>query len=94
MKHVLKIVTFGLTVVTSAPAWSYDLAAGEQLVDENCNSCHGSELYTRKDRLVTSRPGLTAQVKRCELALGLTWFDEDIENAAEYLNQKYYRFGK
>ena len=64
------------------------------MVNQNCTSCHGSELYTRKDRLVTSRPGLTKQVKRCELALGLTWFDDDIDNVAEYLNGKYYRFGK
>lgn len=94
MKQLLQIFALCSTIVASTPAWSFDLMAGEQLVDENCNSCHGSELYTRKDRLVTSRSGLTNQVQRCELALGLTWFDEDVENAAEFLNQKYYRFDK
>jgi len=94
MKCFLKIVVLTLLVIGSSPLWAFDIAAGKQLLEENCNSCHGSELYTRKDRMVTSRPGLTTQVKRCEQALGLTWFDDDVDNTAEYLNQKYYRFGK
>ena len=94
MKHILHIMILAILILASAPAWSFDQAAGKQLLEQNCNSCHGSELYTRKERLVTSRPGLTKQVKRCELALGLSWFDDDIDNVAEYLNQQFYRFGK
>jgi hypothetical protein len=65
---------------------------GEALVKANCVRCHGSEIYTRRDRRVTSLPGLHKQVRRCEQMLGLTWFDEDIENAATYLNREYYKF--
>jgi hypothetical protein len=94
MKQFLPFIILAFTIVASGTVLAFDPAAGKQLVDENCNSCHGSELYTRKERLVTSRAGLTKQVKRCELALGLTWFDDDVDNAAEYLNQTFYRFGK
>ncbi|MCB1752891.1 MAG: cytochrome c [Gammaproteobacteria bacterium] len=94
MKRTPHILILALTVAGSGPLWAFDLAAGKQLVNENCYSCHGSEVYTRKNRMVTSRSGLTKQVKRCELSLGLTWFDEDVDNAAEYLNQQFYRFGK
>jgi hypothetical protein len=83
-----------LLAIASSQVRAFDVAEGEALVNDNCNSCHGSELYTRKNRLVTSRSGLTQQVKRCELALGLTWFDDDVNNAAEYLNQQFYRFAK
>lgn len=62
------------------------------LVENNCIKCHGSEVYTRPDRKVTSRDGLDRQVRRCETALELTWFDEDIADVAGYLNQHYYRF--
>ena len=79
---------------TGALAEDTDLVHGKQLVDDNCYACHGSEVYTRNDRRVRSRPGLSKQVQRCELTLGLGWFDEDVENAAEHLNQNFYRFGK
>ena len=39
-----------------------------------------------------ARLGLKKQVKRCELNLGLTWFDEDIQDVVSYLNTTYYKF--
>ncbi len=70
-------------------------STGETLHAAHCVSCHGSEVYERgEQRRVTSREGLTRQVRRCELALGLTWFDEQIDAVADYLNQSYYHFGQ
>ncbi len=69
-----------------------DVGRGHELITTHCQRCHGSELYTRPDRIVTSLPGLHKQVRRCEQMLGLTWFDEDIKNAATYLNQEFYKF--
>jgi hypothetical protein len=63
----------------------------EHLYQEHCLSCHGSEVYTRSDRKVTSLEGLQRQVQRCELALGLRWFDEEIAGVADYLNENYYK---
>ncbi|MCP4450195.1 MAG: cytochrome c, partial [Planctomycetes bacterium] len=39
-----------------------------------------------------TRSGLTSQVQRCELSLGLKWFDEDVDDVAGYLNQQFYKF--
>lgn len=94
MKQILTFLILVVAVIGSSPVLAFDPAAGKQLVNENCISCHGSEVYTRKDRLVKSRPGLTTQVSRCETALGLTWFDEDVDNVADYLNREFYHFGK
>jgi hypothetical protein len=44
--------------------------------------------------MVKSRNGLTSQVRRCELSLGLKWFDEDVDNVAGYLNQQFYKFNQ
>ena len=65
---------------------------GAKLHHHNCTSCHDTRVYTRPERRVTSRDGLTAQVRRCELALGLTWFDDQIDAVATYLNDRYYQF--
>jgi hypothetical protein len=69
-------------------------ADAEQLYQDNCLKCHGPEVYTRDDRKVTSLPGLQRQVQRCELALGLKWFDDEINAVADYLNQNYYKLDR
>lgn len=90
----LKSTLFSLIILSASQANAFDVAAGKQQLNENCTSCHGSELYTRNDRRVTSRKGLSAQVQRCQLALNLNWFDDDVENTAEYLNNEFYHFKK
>ncbi len=81
------IILLGVTTAEAA-----DVQRGKQLVETHCQRCHGSEVYTRPDHKVTSLPGLHKQVQRCEQMLGLTWFDDDIENTATYLNQEFYKF--
>ena len=86
-------ITVGLMALLAAGSVrAGDAAKGRELVDTHCQRCHGSEAYTRPDHKIHSRDELVKQVQRCELMLGLTWFDEDIENAATYLNQEYYKF--
>jgi len=62
------------------------------LYETNCLACHGSEVYTREDRKVDSLAGLEAQVRRCDAALGLRWFDEDIGAVTNFLNDRFYGF--
>ena len=86
------IYTSILLAVALGPAQAENVEAGKKLVDANCNHCHGSEVYTRSDRRVGSLPQLRNQVQRCELALGLKWFDDEIDNASAYLNHQFYKF--
>ncbi len=85
-------LSLGLTAASAFPVQAADIAEGKALVDENCQRCHGSEVYTRADRRVTSMDGLTKQVRRCELSLGLSWFDDQVDAAGAYLNDTYYKF--
>lgn len=82
-----------------APTFGADAAAGQTLHQQHCIACHEritdgapASLYTRDNRLVTSLDGLRAQVRRCEQNLELRWFDEDVDNVVDYLNQTYYHF--
>ena len=85
------LIAAGLALATLLPATA-SAADGAGLHQGHCVSCHGTEVYTRDDRRVTTRPGLTKQVQRCELALGLGWFEEDVDAVAEFLNQRFYQF--
>ena len=81
-----------LTAAFSLPAPGEPEDSAKTLYDENCVRCHGTEVYTREDRKVTSLEGLERQVQRCELALGLKWFDEEISEVTSYLNEHFYHF--
>lgn len=72
---------------------------GEQLHNNQCTACHaarfgnnGAEIYTRPNHRVQSFEGLQRQVNRCKNNLEITWFDEDVADVVEYLNQQYYKF--
>ncbi|GMQ88938.1 MAG: hypothetical protein BMS9Abin09_0380 [Gammaproteobacteria bacterium] len=71
-----------------------DADKGKKLHDKYCTKCHGSEVYTRKDRFIDSRAALEKQVKRCQLNVGAQWFDEDAGDVADYLDQSFYQFAK
>ena len=70
-----------------------EAAAGAELHQSHCVNCHGTEVYTRENRMVGSLTGLESQVRRCETNLELRWFDEDIGRVATYLNHHFYHFG-
>lgn len=81
-----------LLFATALPAWADETPETVALYQQHCTSCHQSEVYTRSDRKVTSLEGLHRQVQRCELALGLKWFDDEIADMADHLDAQYYRF--
>ena len=69
-----------------------DIENGEELHFDDCTGCHLDEVYTRANRVVGSLERLGQQVRFCKDTVGAQWFDEDVEDVIEYLNQSYYRF--
>jgi hypothetical protein len=93
MKPLIMVPLFLTLAAGTAQAQGVDLDQGKQLLDNHCYDCHGNDYYTRENRRVKSREKLSGQVRFCEQSLNLTWFDEDVENVAEYLNKNFYHFG-
>jgi mono/diheme cytochrome c family protein len=85
-------LAFGIAVVCAPQIQAADDSDTQKLYEQHCVGCHGTEVYTREDRKVTSLAGLKRQVKRCETALGLRWFDEEISDMTEHLNERFYHF--
>ena len=90
--HSLTVATLaaGMTLSLNAAAEAPD---GHALYQDNCTKCHGSDVYTRADRKVTSKDGLDTQVRMCEQNLGLKWFDDEVDSVATLLDKDYYKFG-
>ncbi len=69
-----------------------DIKNGKQLQQKNCMSCHDDSMYSRDERRIKDLSGLRTQVQRCESTLGLTWFDEEVDDVTAYLNKSFYQF--
>ena len=100
----MRIATvIALLLLAAAPAFADgDPAEGRKLVAEkNCEGCHASKtlgdaraVYLRKDRKVTSREKLKAQVALCNSELNLQLFPDEEEHVASFLDATYYHFAK
>lgn len=64
----------------------------EQLHQQSCMRCHGTEVYTRDNRMMTSYAMLQAQVARCEVPAGAGWNQTQIQSVVDYLNTHFYKF--
>lgn len=66
---------------------------GKALHDRYCLACHGTEVYTRKDRSIHSMEALQAQVRHCaKNAAKVQWEQNQIDAVAEYLGATFYGF--
>jgi hypothetical protein len=96
------LVLLALTGLARPALAAPSAAEGAKLVQEKrCETCHNNKtlgdakaIYLRKDRKVTSREKLKAQVAACNSELNLQLFPDDEEHIAEYLDQTYYKFKK
>jgi len=85
------VTTFFLAGFTQT-ALAADIENGDELHFDNCTGCHDSTAYTRENRKVQSLVRLGSQVRFCKDNLGLTWFDDEVDDVIGYLNKKYYHF--
>ena len=90
-KTLITFITLGLAAASN-PLLAADVEKGKKLQQKNCMSCHDDEMYTRDNRFIKNESSLRTQVKRCESTLGLTWFDEEVDDVTTYLNQSFYHF--
>ena len=76
-----------------------DPAVGKTMNDKDCVGCHArrfdgdaDKMYLRSDRKVQTPAQLVAQIAMCNTQLGTSYFPEEEEHVAAYLNLQYYKF--
>ncbi len=89
MKMLLIIGSFALF---SSASMASDFDRGKELHMQSCTGCHDSSVYTRSNRRVQSLSKLGTQVRFCKDNLGITWFDDEVDNVTLFLNKEYYKF--
>lgn len=66
---------------------------GELLYENHCTSCHESIVHIRENRRARSVADLRGWVARWSAELKLNWSDEEIDAVAEFLANRFYKFG-
>jgi hypothetical protein len=88
----MKFITAFFLLLCGTSVQAADIENGNDLHFEHCTGCHDSSMYTRADHKVRDLERLGQQVRFCKDTVGLTWFDEDVEDVVAYLNATYYHF--
>jgi cytochrome c553 len=94
LEHEVKahITTGMLTIALSFSTIPLQADEGKVLYENNCTSCHGTDVFTRDDRSVKSLEGLKNRVKQCNNAVENKLSDDEIKSVADYLNKNFYKF--
>jgi len=93
----VNIIAALISVSAMLVAQSASAAEGvdaQGLIENNCSSCHGSEMYTREDRKVNSLSALEKQVAACNSNLNAGLSDDDMAAVVALLNKEYYKFAQ
>lgn len=87
---IFTLLLFSITFAASSSA--ADIDNGAALHSESCTRCHDSTIYSREDKKVQGLTQLGTQVRFCKDNLGVTWFDDEVDDVIGFLNNKYYHF--
>jgi len=88
MKKILPVII--LLMLSSQPALANQKV--ERLLNQQCMSCHGNEIYSSPNRKVKSLVQLEKQLQRCNHVIGNQMDMDTITQLMNYLNKKYYKF--
>jgi mono/diheme cytochrome c family protein len=83
-----------ILLISSAYAASLpgDSAEGKRLFQANCTACHGTDIFTRKDRRVQSLDALKEQLVSCTHAAKKEFSASQMQDLLKYLNDRFYHF--
>jgi len=87
----LKLIAISFILMFANNAQANPEAGGE-LHEESCTRCHSSDAYTRSNAKIKNLPALGKQVRFCKSNLGISWFNEDVDDVVGFLNKSYYKF--
>ncbi|MEN8147706.1 MAG: cytochrome c [Campylobacterota bacterium] len=87
----VSLLIAGLMVTTSVFAGAEE---GKEMFEEaKCMECHNTEDFTDSKKVHNFKE-IEKRVEACRLNTGIGWFEEDVTDVAEYLNQEFYKFKK
>jgi mono/diheme cytochrome c family protein len=90
---ILPVAALALVAVLGPPpATAADTLRGARLYETKCGGCHDRSVHGRSPRVARSFSELREFVVRWNEQVGGSWSREEIDDVANYLNERYYLF--
>ena len=86
------ILLNGLPLIMNT-AGAQDIERGRLLYENHCLACHESQVYIREKRRTRSVEEIHRWVVRWSSELQLGWDAGEVNDVADYLNFRFYKFG-
>jgi len=87
-----KIISIISTLVLTSSIYANVQDGKDLFMDAKCLSCHESSSFKHREEKVNNFSKLTKKVRMCEYNTATGWFDEEIDDVAQYLNHTYYHY--
>lgn len=82
-----------LSVMAFSSVLQADMKEAKALFDEaKCMECHNNEDFKNRKDKVSNFHKLTKSVNDCSSSTDTGWFEEENDDVARYLNNKFYHF--
>ena len=93
-ESVQQFTTISSLLILSAiasPAHAQNFARGQELYNQQCQSCHEDLMHARNRKLKTIN-GLRSRIQDWSSHSGNSWTAEEIDDVLYYLNKSFYHF--
>ena len=84
-------LTGTILLALAAPAVTVAQDSARTLHDTYCLMCHGTQVYTRAERIANDYSAVRDQVNRWQKNVSLNWSQADIDAVTAYLTEHYYK---
>jgi mono/diheme cytochrome c family protein len=91
LRAAIASLVLSLAMLSGAQA-DPDSERGKNVYEARCGACHASSVHNRNARKAESFENLRVQVLRWAAEVGGSWSQDEIDDVAQYLNQRYYLF--
>ena len=88
---LLTAAAAGGMLLSGGHTMAADANRGQLLYENHCMVCHTSIVHVRERRKAGTREEIKAWILRWQEQLGLNWQTREVDDVAEFLNQRFYR---
>lgn len=87
----LTVAVAAVSLLAAGDTRAADAQRGRLLYQNHCTVCHTSVVHVRERRKATSRAEIQSWIRRWQNELGLGWGATEVDDVAEFLDERYYR---